>query len=113
MGRLIGRGCNGDIIELIDPAFIGEGLPLPGFLQDLQSLPEPLTAVVIGYAVHIIGAGEPAAPNAQLQPALADMVNSGYLFGDAQGVVKGQHVNGGADAHAFGAGSDGAGNSYG
>jgi hypothetical protein len=86
---------------------------LPRFFQGFQGLSEPIAAVVIRNPVHIVGPGESAASNAQLQPALADVVDSSHLFGDAQGVVKWQHINGGADTHAPGAGSNGTGDGYG
>ena len=108
-GLLIGLWGRSDVFERIIFARIGEGVLGPRLLQDLQSLGEAFAAFAIGHAVGLVGAREPAAPDAEDQPPVADLIDGGGLLGEAQRMAQRQHLDAGADLHALGARGDRAG----
>ena len=64
-------------------ALVGEFLPFPRLKNDLQGLGKPFLALVVSDAEYIIRPGETAAADAELEPALADVVDRGHFLGDA------------------------------
>ena len=85
---------------------MAEGLLGPGLLQDLQRIGETLAAFGIGHAIGHVGAWETTAPDAEDQPALAYVIDSGDFLGQSQRVAQRQHLHGDADFHPLGAGCD-------
>ena len=102
MGPLIGQGRDGGVGHLVVIAIVGKGLAFPGPEDDVQRLPEAVAALVVRHAVDVIGPGKPAASDAEIEPALADLVHGGNFFGDPKRVVQRQHVHRHADAQPAG-----------
>ena len=69
------------VLSGIGKAFLGEGEP-----HDLQELLKPISALGVGDIVAIVGAREAAAADAQINAALADVVQRGDLFSHAHRV---------------------------
>src|SRR5213593_161755 len=67
---------------------------------------EAIAALVIPNAVARIGAGKATAADAEIETALADLIDSGGLFGGADGMTERQDADAGADPQACGAGRD-------
>ena len=59
----------------------------PRALNDFEHFDEAFGALAIRDAVGLIGAREPAAPDAENQPAMADVIDGRSLFGQAQGLT--------------------------
>ena len=113
VGLLDGLGHQADVVKVVELALIAEFVGGPGLQDDLQSLPEAAPAFGVGDVVAAVGNGEPAAADAEVEPALAYLVHGGRFLGDADGVVQGQDLHGDAHAHPFGAVGDGGGHDNG
>ena len=66
-------------------------------------------ALGIGHAVGLVGLRHPAAPDAEDQPAVAELVDRRRLLGQPQRMAQRQHLDGDADLDAPGARGDRAG----
>ena len=84
----------------VEPALIGEGLALPRFAEDRQRLLEARLALPVRDAERVVGRRGAATADAEVEAALAEMVDGRDLLGDAQGMDQRQHRHGHADAHA-------------
>ena len=80
----------------------------PGALEDFEHLGETFPAFGVGDAVSLIGAGKSAAPDAEDQPAMADVINRCGFLGDPHRMTQRQDLNRNADLHALGPRRDGA-----
>ena len=101
---LVGRRCDGGVLHRIVVALVGELLAFPCLQNDLQRFGEPFLAFVIGDAEYIVGTGKSAAADAELEAALANVIDSGHFLGYAKWVAQGQHVHGHAHPQPLGAG---------
>src|SRR5207302_791735 len=81
----------------------------PRLLQNLEGLGETLATLAIGHAISFVGSREAAAPDAEDQPSVADLIYRGGLFRQAQRMAQRQYLDAGADLHALGARRYGAG----
>ena len=84
----------------------GEGLLRPGGHDDFQELIEAAAALLEGHIESLVDIGESAPADAQLDPAVADVVEGRHLFRHANGVAQGQAVNGSPNTHGAGSGGD-------
>ena len=106
IGLLVGLRDQGDVVEAVVFAGVGERLPGPRPLDDLQGLGEALAAFVIGDSVILVGAHDAAAPDAEDQPAAAQLVDCRGLLGEPQRMAQWQHLDGDADLDPPGARGD-------
>ena len=95
-----------DPVEL---ALVAERLPRPRLPDDLERLAKAGLALAIGHAIGIVRAHHAAAADPELEATLADVIDGRDLFGDAQGMVQGEDLDGGADVEPAGASRDRAG----
>src|ERR1700730_14315320 len=109
MRLLIRTRRDGGVLEAVELAVVAERLALPGFLDDLERLAKARLALAIGNAEDIVGARGSAAPDPELEAALAQMIDGGGFLRDAQRVVEGQDIHRRADVEALGAAGDGGG----
>src|SRR5215470_17716219 len=86
-------------------ALVAERLALPGEADDLEGLHEAGLALPVGNAQDVVGAGRAAAPDPEVEPALAELIDGGGLLGDAERVAERQHLH--RDPHAQSAGAAG------
>ena len=95
-----------DIFVIV--VFAGKREPFlgPGALDDFEHFGKPFGALAIGNAVGLIGAREAAAADAEEQPATADVIDRGAVFGQAQRLAQRQNLDAGTDLDVFGAGGD-------
>jgi hypothetical protein len=63
-------------------------------------------ALGVGHPVDVVRPHDAAAPDAELEAALADVIDRRDLFGDAQGMVQGQDLHGGPHAEPARAAGD-------
>src|SRR6202007_1891187 len=70
-----------DIVKAVVFSVVRERRLGPRPLEDSQSLGKALAAFAVGYAISFVGARETAAPDPENQPAAADLVDRGGLFG--------------------------------
>ena len=112
MRLLVGSGRDRHLVESIELARIRKGVAFPGLEDDLQRLLEPRPALAVGNAVDVVRPRRAAAPDAEIEPALADVIDGRRLLGDAQRVLERQHLYGNADPEPRGAGCDGAGDHH-
>src|SRR4029450_13200105 len=94
------------VLDAIELARVAERLAGPGPAHDVERLAEAGLALRVRHAVGVVGADHAAAADAELEPALADVVDGGDLLGDAQRMVQRQHLNRGAHADTPGPGRD-------
>src|SRR5436190_4088745 len=64
-----------DIVEAVVLALERKARLRPGTFDDLQGLGKAVAAFGVGYAISLVGAGQPAAPDAENQPTVADLVD--------------------------------------
>ena len=81
----------------------------PGALEDFQHLGETFPAFGVGDAVSLIGARKSAAPDAEDQPAMANVIDRGGFLGDPHRMAQRQDLDRDADLHALGPHRDGTG----
>jgi len=72
---------------------VRETLLRPGLENDVERFLEALAALVVSDAVARVGAGKAAAPDAEVEAPLADLIDGGGLFGGADGVTKRQDAD--------------------
>ena len=108
MGILIRARRHRGIVDAIELALVAEGLALPGLSDDLEPFAKASLALGVGHAVGVIRAHDAAAADAELEAALADVVDGRDFLGDAQRVVQGKNLDGRAHADSPRAGGDGA-----
>ena len=113
MWFLVGGGGDGGLVDVVELAVVGEGFAFPCFEDDFQGFLETLAAFFVGDAHDVVGAGVAAAADSELETSFANLVDGGGFFGDAEGAYEGEDLDGHADAHALGAGGDGAGDDNG
>ena len=106
---LIGPRHHGQIVEREIFARVREPLLRPGLENDVERFLEALAALVVPNAVPRVGARKAAAPDAEVEAALADLVDGGGLLGGADGVTQREDADPGADPEAGRAGGDGRG----
>src|SRR5918999_5784985 len=68
---LVGFGDDGQVVEGIVFPLIGEAILCPGLEDDVETLLEAFPALRVRDAVALIGPGETAAPDAEVEAALA------------------------------------------
>src|SRR5919202_2514156 len=76
---------------------VGESLLCPGVEDDVETFLEAFPTLPVRNAIALVGSGETAAPDAEIQATLADLIDGGSFFGHADGVAERQHIDG--DAH--------------
>jgi hypothetical protein len=94
---LIGPRHHGQIVEREILARVREPLLRPGLENDVERFLEALAALIVPNAVPRVGAREAAAPDAEVEATLADLVDGGGLLGGADGVTQRQDADPGAD----------------
>ena len=87
-----------------------KGLSRPCLQDDFDTLVEPAPAFGERNAETLVDVGESAPADAELHPAVADLVQRGDLFGDTHRVGQGQQEHRRAQPDSPGAARDGAGN---
>src|SRR5262249_41050133 len=102
------RGDRG-VLEAVELSLVAEGLALPRFLDDLERFAEARLALPVGNAEDVVRARGAAAPDAELEAPLAQVIDGGRFFRDAKRMVERQDVYRGAHVDALGAGGDGRG----
>src|SRR5262249_55585032 len=90
-GEIVGR----EVLAGVREAFLG-----PGLQNEVERLLEALAALVVAHAVPRVGARKTAAPDAEVETALADLVDGGGLLGGANGMAEREHADAGADPYA-------------
>ena len=106
---LVGLGPYRDVIALVVLALKGELLGGPGLEDDIEVFLETAPALGVGREEGVVVLREGAAADAEVEPALADVVEGGDFLGDADGIAEGQQEHAEADADALGAAGDGGG----
>ncbi len=96
----------GDVVEAVVFALVGERVPGPGPLDDLQRFGEALAALGVGDAVILVGAHHAAASDPEDQPAAAQLVDRRGLLGQPQRVAQRQYLDRDADLDPPGAHRD-------
>ncbi len=110
-GLLDGFGHDLDRVEVVVVAVVGETRAGPGPLDNVQRFFKALAALLPGNAkgLEILVPGPATGP--ELQPAIAQHVNRGGLFGNVQGVVERQLADADSEPDACGLGGQGGGHS--
>src|ERR1700730_3136208 len=108
MRILIGARRHRGVVDAVELALVAEGRALPGLPDDLEPFAKAGLALGVRHAVGVIRAHDAAAADAELEAALADVVDGRDFLGDAQGVVQGKDLDGCAHADSPRAGGDGA-----
>src|SRR5437867_12534806 len=99
MGHLVRPGRDGRVLEAIELARVPEGIALPRLENDLERFAETRLTLAVGDAVDVVGAGNAAAADPELEAALADVIERRHLFGDAQRMAERQHGHRRAHPH--------------
>src|SRR5262249_57114234 len=87
-GQIVGR----EVLAGVREPFLG-----PGFQDEVERLLEALAALVVAHAVARVGTRKAAAPDAEVETALADLIDGGRFLGGANGMAERQHADAGAD----------------
>ena len=109
MRALVRRGRHRAGLHAEELAVVLEALALPRLADDGQRLREARLALAVGHAEHVVGARRAAATHAELEAALAHVIERRHVLGNAQRMVERQQVHGGADAEPPRAAGDGGG----
>src|SRR5919109_3345260 len=88
---------------------MGKWLLRPGLEDDLERFLEAFPTLAVGHAIPLVGSGEAAASNAEIQASLADLIDRGGFFGDTDRVAQRQHIDGDAHSQALRTRGDGTG----
>src|SRR5262249_22664641 len=78
----------------------------PGALDDFEDFAEALRTLTIRDAVGLIGPRKAGAADAKNQPAVADVVDGGTVFRQAQRLAQRQNLDAGTDLDVLGTGGD-------
>ena len=89
MRLLVRLGRDADIFELVIAALVRERLLCPAELDDVENLPKTIATFGVWDAIGGIRTCETAAADAENEPTVADLVDRGGLFRQAQGVAQG------------------------
>src|ERR1700733_1756933 len=95
-----------DVFDVVKLALVGEIVFLPGALDDLETLDLAFLAFGIRYVQRLVGLHDAAAPDAEDQPALGDVVQGRRFLSDAKRVRQRKHLHAGPDLDPLGAGCD-------
>ena len=85
-----------------------EGVLGEGAQNDFKGFGKPRGAFRVGDVEAIVELGDAAPADAEIEPAVAHVVDGRHLFGDAQRIPQRKHLHRRADAHASGARGNGA-----
>src|SRR5262249_61039853 len=86
-----------DVLDVVKLARVGEIVFLPGALDDLETLNLAVLAFGIGDVERLIGLHDAAAPDAEDQPALGDVIQDRAFLGDANRITQRKHLHAGPD----------------
>ena len=106
---LVRLGDDGDVIETMVDAVVGEGRFGPGALYYVENFAKPRLALGVGNTVGRIGLRDAAATDAKDQPAVAQLIDRGGLLGEPQRVAERQDLHRDPDLDPAGARGDRAG----
>src|SRR5206468_7960491 len=101
VGLLIGPRHHREIVEREVFSGVREAVLRPRLQDDVERFLEALAALVVADAVARVGAGKAAAPDAEVEATLADLIDRGGFLGGADGVTERKHADAGADAQAL------------
>src|SRR5207237_8926291 len=104
--HLVRTRRDGRVVDPIELALVAERLALPSLADDLQRLAESRLALAVGHAIDVVRANDAAAADAELEAALADVIDGRDLLGDAQGMVQRKDLDGGSHPEPAGAARD-------
>ena len=88
----------------------GECFLRPRCDHNFEELVKAAAAFLKGNIKPFVDIGKSAAPHAQLNAPVADVVQRRHFLGHPDGMTQGQTIDGGADTHHAGFGGDGRGN---
>src|SRR5919106_3290600 len=71
----VGAPAPPHVVETATGAVVAEPLALPGLKDDLQAFLEPRLAFAVGYPEHVVRPRRSAAPDAEVEAPLADLVD--------------------------------------
>jgi hypothetical protein len=94
MGVLVGLGDQFHIPKRVKRAGIGETLLGPGQPHHVQVLPEACPALLVGNVVALIGSGETAPTDPEVEAAVAQVIQRGDFLGQTHRVSQGQQEDG-------------------
>src|ERR1700739_1129163 len=95
-----------DVFVIVEFAGERELFLGPGSTDNFEYFGKALGAFAVGDAVGLIGTREAAAADAEDQPAMADMIDGGAVFRQAQRLAQWQNLDACADLDVFGAGGN-------
>src|SRR5215831_19203038 len=112
MRLAVGLWHDADVFVIV--VFAGEREPFlgPGSPDDFEYFGKALGALAIGNAVGLISTRETAAADPEDQPAMADMIDGGTVFRQAQRLAQRQNLDAGTDLDVVSAGGDRAGDRH-
>jgi hypothetical protein len=93
-------------LDVVKLALVGEIVFPPGALDDFQALDLAVLAFGIGDVQRLIGLHDAAAPDAEDQSALGDVVQGRGFLGNAKRIGQRKHLHAGPDSDPLGAGRD-------
>src|SRR5262245_55198670 len=99
---LVRLGDGAHVAELEVLALVREPLLGPRLQEDLERLVESLLALFVGDVEPGVVPGEAASPHAEIDAALADVIERRDVLGQAQGMDEGQHLDCEPDLHVLG-----------
>jgi hypothetical protein len=85
MRHLIRTGHDRRVLDPIELSLVAERLSLPAQADDLQRLAKARLALAVRHAKDVIGAHDAAAPDSELEAALADVTSSAMRSGWLRG----------------------------
>src|SRR6516164_6255362 len=106
MRLAVGLWHDADVFVIV--VFSGEREPFlgPGSLDDFEHFGKAFRALAIGNAVGFVRARKAAAADPENQPAMADMIDGGAVFGQPQRLAQWQNLDAGTDLDVLGTGGD-------
>src|SRR4030095_6343036 len=104
-----GTGGDRGLRDAVELALVAEWLARPRAADDLERLAEARLALRVRDAVDVVRAHHAAPADAELEAALAELVDRRHLLGDAEGVIQRPHLHGRPHVEPPGARGDGGG----